>query len=218
MRSCIVAFVAFAAAGALTACTRSPEVARAETTAASIAAGAAMDTARPTDLRSRFAGIGRTATSADIRAWNIDVNGSGDGLPAGHGTYERGARVFAEKCSMCHGARGEGNSAAGYPRLIGPAASPDSFAFGNDVTLAHTIGNYWPYATTLYDYINRAMPFPAPGSLPPDDVYSVIAFLLAENGVIDRRTVIDARSLPRVRMPARAHFVVDDRTGGRTFR
>ena len=81
-----------------------------------------------------------------------------------------------------------------------------------------TVGNYWPYATTLYDYINRAMPFDAPGSLPPADLYSVVAFLLAENGIVERSAVIDARTLPAVRMPARDRFVPDDRRGGPAFR
>lgn len=102
------------------------------------------------------------------------------------------------------------------PRLIG--AEPRDFSFARDPKLPKTIGNYWPYATTLYDYINRAMPFTAPGSLPPSDVYSVVAFLLAENGIVGRQDVIDAASLPRVHMPAHERFVPDDRAGGRVFR
>ena len=176
---------------------------------------------RPADVRptpplpERFAGIGRPATAREVAAWDIDVNPTGAGLPPGRGTYARGAAVFAAQCAACHGPKGEGIGP--YPRLIG-AASRDSFPFARDWHIAHTVGNYWPYATTLYDYIHRAMPFPTPGSLSPDDTYSVIAWLLAENGVIARDAVMDARTLPRVRMPARDRFVRDDRKGGAEFR
>jgi len=172
--------------------------------------------ARPAPaLPTRFGTFGRRATPAEIRAWNIDVNASGVGLPPGRGTYARGATLFAAQCAVCHGAHGEGIPP--IPRLIGREPR-DSFPFGRDAKYVKTIGNYWPYATTVYDYINRAMPFPAPGSLRPDDVYSLAAFLLAENEVIDRHTVIDARALRNIRMPARDRFVVDNRSGGRGFR
>ncbi len=163
---------------------------------------------------SRFRSIGRVAASAEVRAWNIDVNVSGVGLPPGRGTYDAGAKLFATQCAACHGPKGEGIPP--FPRLIG--AEPRDFSFARDVRLPKTIGNYWPYATTLYDYINRAMPFTAPGSLKPDDVYSLVAFLLAENQVIDRSTVMDRGSLPKVRMPVHDRFVPDNRTGGATFR
>jgi S-disulfanyl-L-cysteine oxidoreductase SoxD len=163
----------------------------------------------------RVDGIGRRALPAEQQAWNIDVNPTGAGLPAGSGTYVAGATLFAQRCAACHGMHGEG--LATYPKLIGrdPRAG---FSFGEDYHLAKTIGNYWPYSTTLYDYIHRAMPLTAPGSLQPNEIYSVIAYLLAENQIIDKRTVVDARSLPRIRMPARDRFVVDDRTGGPVFR
>jgi cytochrome c len=179
------------------------------------------DTAPPSDMNpargdgDHHASIGRSATRAETRAWDIDVNPTGRGLPAGHGSYDTGALLFAQKCAACHGTRGEG--LATYPRLIGREPR-GGFPFGQDLQYVKTIGNYWPYATTLYDYINRAMPLTAPGSLSSDQVYSLVAFLLAENGITDRTATIDARSLPRVRMPAREHFVVDNRTGGRGFR
>jgi cytochrome c len=170
---------------------------------------------RPTPRHSeRFGAIGRVAQDAEVRAWDIDANPTGAGLPKGSGTYQRGVAVYAQQCASCHGAKGEG--IAPNPKLV--AAEPRDFSFAADAKLAKTIGNYWPYATTLYDYINRAMPFQAPGSLSPGDVYSVVAFLLAENGIVDKSAVIDARSLPRVRMPGRDHFVVDDRKGGAGFR
>lgn len=163
----------------------------------------------------RLGTIGRVATAEEVKAWDIDVNPAGKGLPAGQGTHDAGAAIFAAKCSACHGPHGEG--VAIYPRLIGrdPRAG---FPFGQNASFVKTIGNYWPYSTTLYDYIHRAMPLTAPGSLAPDEVYSLVAFLLAENEIIPRTAVIDARSLPAVRMPARDHFVRDDRTGGAGFR
>jgi mono/diheme cytochrome c family protein len=162
----------------------------------------------------RFRNIGRPAQPAEIRAWDIDANPSGAGLPAGRGNYARGAQVYAQQCASCHGAKGEG--VAPNPKLVG--REPRDFSFANDPKLGKTIGNYWPYATTVYDYINRAMPFATPGSLSPSDVYSVVAYLLAENGIIEKTAVMDARTLPRVRMPARDRFVPDDRQGGPVFR
>jgi cytochrome c len=170
------------------------------------------DAAQPGAGR-RF-GIGRPASAEEIARVNIDVNPAGVGLPPGRGTYERGVSVYAQQCASCHGEKGEG--IAPNPRLVG--AQPGDFSFGRDRALVKTIGNYWPYATTLYDYINRAMPFAAPGSLPPDDVYAVVAFLLAENGVIDKTVTLDARTLPSVRMPARDRFVPDNRLGTSAFR
>lgn len=169
----------------------------------------------PTPVQpARFDGLGRAATRAEIARWDIDVNPAGAGLPQGSGSHASGAKVYAAQCAVCHGARGEGLPP--NPQLVG--AGPASFAFGTDPRLVKTIGNYWPYATTLFDYVNRAMPFNAPGSLRPSEVYGVVAWLLAENGVIDRNLVLDARSLPAVRMPARDRFVPDNRTGGPTFR
>lgn len=162
----------------------------------------------------RFGTIGRAARDAEVRAWDIDVAPSGRGLPPGRGTYARGATVYAQQCASCHGVAGEGIPP--NPKLV--SREPTDFSFGSNPKLVKTIGNYWPYATTLFDYVNRTMPFNAPQSLRADDVYSVVAFLLVENGVIDKATAIDARSLPRVRMPARDRFVVDDRLGGAVFR
>ena len=165
-------------------------------------------------LPDRFGGIGRLASAAEIRAWDIDVSADGVGLPAGSGSYERGVVVYARQCAACHGSNGEGF--APNPRLVG--TEPRDFSFAGDLRLAKTIGNYWPHATTLFDYINRAMPFAAPGTLPADDVYAVVAYLLAENGVIERSAVMNRRTLPEVRMPARDRFVPDNRTGGAVFK
>jgi S-disulfanyl-L-cysteine oxidoreductase SoxD len=160
-------------------------------------------------------GLGRRATAAEIAAWDIDVNPTGASLPPGRGTYDAGKALFAGKCAACHGANGEGTPPL-YPMLVN--AEPRDFSFADDFRKTKTIGNYWPYATTLYDYINRAMPLTQPGSLRPDEIYSLVAYLLAENGVIGRDAVMDAKSLPAVRMPGRGHFVPDDRSGGPGFR
>ncbi|HEX2449784.1 MAG TPA: cytochrome c [Gemmatimonadales bacterium] len=160
-------------------------------------------------------GLGRPATAQEIAAWDIDVNPAGEGLPAVSATSIDGAKLWAAKCAACHGEHGEGNER--YPRLVG--RDPETgFPFGRQLKYVRTVGNYWPYATTLYDYIHRAMPPTAPGSLTPDEIYGAVAWLLAANRIVPPDAVIDSRSLPRVRMPARDRFVDDDRTGGKEFR
>lgn len=159
-------------------------------------------------------GIGHAPVAAEVKRLDIDVNPRGANLPPGRGTAAEGATLFAAKCAACHGAKGEG--LATFPKLIG--RDPRDFTFARDYRLVKTVGNYWPYATTIYDYVNRAMPLTAPGSLTPHEVYALTAFLLAENAIIPRDAVMDASSLPKVRMPARDHFVPDDRTGGPVFR
>ena len=207
---------ALAGLGVVAACGRSGEPSRRTASESATAALPNVGDVRPSiALPSRFGDIGRPATAAEIRAWDIDVNWQGKGLPAGRGTYAAGAALFAARCAMCHGAHGEGQGT--YPRLIGRDPR-DGFPFGRDLKYVHTVGNYWPYATTVYDYVHRAMPLTAPGSLRPDEVYAVVEFILAENEVVPRTAVMDARTLPAVRMPARDRFVRDDRTGGRGFR
>ena len=156
-------------------------------------------------------GVGRPATAADIAALDIDVSPNGAGLPAGSGTASQGAAVYAARCASCHGPNGEGMPGA-YPQLVGGPRGP-SVDFSSDARIPRTIGNYWPYATTLFDYIRRAMPFTAPGSLSADETYSVTAFLLARDGVIPAGATLDARTLPAIEMPARKRFVPDDRRG-----
>ncbi len=147
-------------------------------------------------------GLGRPANEAEIRAWNIDVAPTGEGLPQGRGTVPQGLKVYAEKCARCHGATGREGP---MDRLVG---GQQTLATERPVK---TIGSYWPYATTLYDYIRRAMPFDAPQSLTPDEVYAVSAWLLHENGIIASDAVMDARTLPAIRMPNRDGFVPDPR-------
>lgn len=160
-------------------------------------------------------GLGTTATAAALARIDIDVNPSGAGLPPGDGDATRGATLYVAKCALCHGLRGEGQGP--YPRLIGTVPRA-GFAFATDAKLPKTVGNYWPYATTLYDYVHRAMPLSAPGSLAPTEVYSLVAYLLAENQIIPGTAIMNASSLPKVKMPARAFFVPDDRRGGQSFR
>ena len=159
-------------------------------------------------------GLGRPATAEEIRARDIDVTPSGHGLPPGKGTVRDGATVYAAKCASCHGAKGEGGSA---DRLVGRNPG-DSFAHATDPKLVRTIGSYWPYATTLFDYTSRAMPFTRPGTLTADETYGLVAYLLFLNDIVKEDAVINAASLPKVVMPARDKFVPDNRAGGRTIK
>ena len=160
-------------------------------------------------------GLGHAPTAQQVAAIDIDANPAGVGLPAGQGTYAQGAAIYAQKCAFCHGAKGEGIGP--YPQLIG-AEPKQGFPFGRDPKIVKTIGNYWPYSTTVYDYVHRAMPLTAPGSLTPNETYALVAWLLGENEVIPRDAVMNAQTLPKVQMPARSHFVLDDRRGGQGFR
>lgn len=157
---------------------------------------------RPAEEETARLGLGQPATAADIRLWNIDVTPSGEGLPPGRGTVPQGATVYAAKCAKCHGASG---TEGPMDRLVGGQHSLATTA------PVKTIGSYWPYATTLYDYIHRAMPFDAPQSLTPDEVYSVTAWLLYQNGIIAENAVIDSATLSAVQMPNRHGFVPDPR-------
>jgi cytochrome c len=152
-------------------------------------------------------GIGRPATPAEIAAWDIDVGADGAGLPPGRGTAADGAPIYAARCAACHGKTGkEGPNDVLVGRLPG-----DAFTFARDPRAPKTIGSYWPYATTVFDYVRRAMPPDAPGSLKDNEVYGLVAYLLALNELIPAGAVIDAASLPKVKMPARDHFKPDTR-------
>ena len=152
-------------------------------------------------------GIGRPATPQEIAALDIDIMPDGHGLPAGSGTAAEGAAIYATKCAQCHGKTGtEG------PNDVLVGREPRTgFPFSQDPTLKHTIGNYWPYATTVFDYVRRAMPPTAPGSLSDDEVYALTAFLLHANELIPADAVMDKTTLAAVKMPAREHFVPDTR-------
>jgi len=153
-------------------------------------------------------GIGRPATPEEIAARDIDVGPDGVGLPAGRGTAAAGAPIYAARCAGCHGKTGkEGPNDVLVGRLPG-----DAFTFARDPSAPKTIGSYWPYATTVFDYIRRAMPPDKPGSLNDEEVYNLTAYLLAMNDLIPADAVIDAASLPKVKMPARDRFKPDTRT------
>ncbi len=155
-------------------------------------------------------GFGREPTEEEIQRLDIDVMPDGTGLPPGEGTVERGRELYYQLCAACHGVTGtEGPNDV----LVGREPR-EGFPFARDPSLRKTIGNYWPYATTIYDYTYRAMPFDEPGSLEPDQVYSLVAFILHMNELIEEDVVIDKNSLPEVAMPARDRFVPDNRTGG----
>lgn len=146
--------------------------------------------------------LGRPARADEIRRLDVLIPPSGAGLPAGSGTAERGKAVYAAQCARCHGATGR--------------EGPEDVLVGGIGSLAtarpvRTVGSYWPYATTLWDYVNRAMPFDRPGVLPPDDVYAVVAFMLQLNGIISTTDVIDAATLPKIRMPNRDGFIPETR-------
>ncbi|MFM0094760.1 cytochrome c [Paraburkholderia nemoris] len=148
--------------------------------------------------------IGTPLTDQDLAAWNIDVAPDGRGLPAGSGDVATGAHIFAAKCAACHGEQGQGGLG---DQLIGGQGTLTS------AKPKRTVGSYWPYATTLFDYIRRAMPYNAPESLSADEVYALSAFLLNQNGIVPANTRFDAASLPRVAMPNRGGFVADPRPG-----
>ncbi len=159
--------------------------------------------------------LGRIPETQELAAWDLDVNPDGVGLPSGRATAIEGAGVYAAKCAICHGAKGEG--VAPNPPIVGREPR-EGFGFGRDPALVKTVGNYWPYATTVYDYLRRAMPQDKPGSLTPNELYGVTAWILAENGIIARDVVIDSLSLPQIKMPARDRFVRDDRLATPSFK
>ncbi|HYR83235.1 MAG TPA: c-type cytochrome [Terriglobia bacterium] len=156
----------------------------------------------PLAAQSPTFGVGRPATREEVRDLGAAIAPDGGGLPEGTGTVAAGREVFAAQCSRCHGPKAEGD--------VGPAL------VGGQGTLRtarplKTVGSFWPYATTLWDYINRAMPFDQPGLLKPPEVYAVVAYILNLNGIIGDAAVMDAKSLPKVRMPNRDGFVADPR-------
>ncbi len=147
-------------------------------------------------------GLGVPINPADIAGWDITVMPDGKGLPAGSGTAAQGQRVYTEKCVACHGQ--DGRPVAGLP------ASP---LFGGikitDISASmKTIANFWPYSTTLFDFIRRAMPWTQPRSLTDEEVYALTAFILARNKLIGENDVMNAETLPKVRMPNRDGFIV----------
>ena len=163
-----------------------------------------------------YQNLGRTPTAEEIKAWDTAVGPDGKELPPGSGTAKQGATVWMQQCAVCHGPTGaEGPTIPGAANLW-PYKSikdrPVPPLVGGKGTLtnpkpARTIGSFWPYATTLWDYINRAMPPKAERKLSANDVYGLTAFLLYQNGIVQENDVIDAKTLPKVRMPNRDGFI-----------
>ena len=147
---------------------------------------------------------GRPATAEEIQRLDITVFPNGAGLPAGSGNAAQGLKIYEVKCARCHNKRGEGKQGE-YPALVGGKGSLGT------KTPKKTVGSYWPYATTLWDHINRAMPFNQPRSLPPGDVYAVTAYILHLNGIVTETEELNQTSLPAIKMPNRNGFVVDPR-------
>jgi mono/diheme cytochrome c family protein len=145
-------------------------------------------------------GLGQPIAPADIAPWDISIGPDGAGLPPGRGTAAQGEAVYAAQCQACHAEKG-----AGTPNdpLVGGIGS-----LAPDKAPVRTVGSYWPYATTLFDYVRRAMPFQESKSLTSDELYAVSAYILHLNGIIGSEDVIDAESLPKVRMPNRDGFIV----------
>jgi mono/diheme cytochrome c family protein len=153
-------------------------------------------------------GFGRPATPAEVAAIDIDIRPDGAGLPEGRGTSAEGAAIYASKCASCHGKTGK----EGPNDVLVGREPRTGFPFSQDPKLPHTIGNYWPYATTVFDYVRRAMPPTAPGSLTDAEVFALTAFLLHANDLIPADAVMDRTTLPKVQMPARQYFLPDTRT------
>src|SRR5271154_2741687 len=147
-------------------------------------------------------GIGRVATPAEIAGWNIDIGRDGSGLPPGSGTVGHGREIFEQQCSACHGDKGQGDIG---DQLVG---GQGTLATSKPV---RTVGSYWPYAPTLFDYIRRAMPQNAPQSLSNEDVYAVSAYILNLNGLLPADATLDAKTLSAIKMPNRGMFVDDPR-------
>ncbi len=150
--------------------------------------------------------LGKPIAPGDFAEWDIDVESSGAGLPPGSGTADQGAPIFAEQCSACHGEGGKGATTTTSGAPAAPPVVSDVKRNGIDDTTL-TIANYWPYATTLFDYIRRAMPWTSPKSLTDDKVYALTAYILAQNKLIGEKQTINAQTLPKVQMPNRAGFI-----------
>lgn len=155
--------------------------------------------AAPALADQRFPALGRPATPSDIAPLDIDIRPDGAGLPPGQGTVAQGRDLYAAQCTACHGALGAA-PIPGVPRLAGGRGTLASAA------PVQTVGSFWPYATTLFDYVRRAMPLQAPQSLSPDQVYALSAYILFLNDLVPETAVIDATILPAVAMPNRAGF------------
>ena len=147
-------------------------------------------------------GLGKPITEGDIKQWDIAILPDGTNLPPGSGMPAMGAKIFAEQCAACHGDAGRGGVAPYYPALVGGAP------LTNGIDTMKTIANYYAYATTIFDFTRRAMPYNMPRSLTDDEVYSLTAYILSLNKLIGDNDVMDAKTLPQVKMPNRDNFIM----------
>jgi S-disulfanyl-L-cysteine oxidoreductase SoxD len=148
--------------------------------------------------------IGKPAGEDKIKAMDLTVFADGRGLPAGSGTAAKGRDIYKSKCAVCHNDKGEGRQGQ-YPPLVGGAGTI------NTPKPVKTVGSYWPYATTVFDYVRRAMPYDQPGTLQPDEIYSLVGFILNANGIVAENDEMNATTLPKVKMPNRDGFLLDHR-------
>ena len=142
--------------------------------------------------------LGRPIDPADIAGWDISILPDGTGLPPGSGTFAQGAPVFAQKCALCHGEGGKGGTSAA---LVGGGPL-------DRINAVKTIANFWGYSTTVFDFIRRAMPWQQPRTLTSDEVYALTAYILALNKLIGENEVMNAKTLPQVKMPNRDGFII----------
>jgi cytochrome c len=171
-----------------------------------LVAGILLATVTASSAQSPY-GIGRTATPAEIAGWNTDVEPDGRGLPLASGSVSHGHEVYQNQCAACHGDDGQGGVG---DRLVG---GQGTLATSKPI---RTVGSYWPYAPPLFDYIRRAMPQNAPGSLSNEDVYAVSAYILHLNGLLPADAVLDAKTMTAIKMPNRKRFVDDARPDVKT--
>ena len=158
-------------------------------------------------------GLGKTPTPEEIRAWDIAISPAGQELPPGSGSAKEGAPLYAQKCAACHGATGSGGRAPQLIKTDTTAPAPGGKqppCLSPCIRGTNVMGIHSPYATTIWDYINRGMPFGKEGTLKPDEVYALTAFLLYKNGVIPEDQVVDAQSLPQIKMPNRDGYVLPE--------
>lgn len=169
-------------------------------------------TSLPVAAQAQTFNFGTPPSKAEIAAIDIDTMPDGRGLPPGRGTAATGKAIYARSCAACHGDDLQGNAAVGGDTLIGGRGSLGSRA------PKKTIESYWPYATTVFDYVKRAMPFNAPGSLSNDEIYAVTAYILYRGNIIGQNDEMSAATLPRVAMPNRDGFIADPRPDVRNYR
>tara|TARA_R110002167_G_scaffold241746_2_gene447024 strand:- start:148 stop:675 length:528 start_codon:yes stop_codon:yes gene_type:complete len=141
--------------------------------------------------------LGKPISEAQLQGWDLIISPDGEGLPAGSGTAIQGKEVYAQQCAACHGLEAQGGP--GVPALVGGSTTAQPVLL--------TVGSYWPYTSTLYDYVRRAMPPTAPKSLSDTEVYQVVAYILHLNGLVDADVVVDSASLPNIEMPNHAGFI-----------